>query len=179
MEQPAPRGMTVAEFFAWDDGTDTRYELVHGAPVAMNPPLRRHVVITMNLVRALDARLRPPCRAYAGGGVARSDDDDEYRIPDVLVSCVGSGERTFDEPRLVAEVLSSSTEKEDRTAKLDFYRSLPSVEIILLIWQDARRVEAHTRHGEVWEVRSAIGSGAVPLESFDTSLPLDEIYAEV
>jgi hypothetical protein len=25
-----PRPMTVAEFLAWDDGTDTRYELVEG-----------------------------------------------------------------------------------------------------------------------------------------------------
>ena len=43
MDQPAPRRMTVAEFMAWDDGTDTRHELVHGAPVAMDPPLARHV----------------------------------------------------------------------------------------------------------------------------------------
>lgn len=178
MEQSAQHRMTVAEFCQWDDGTGTSYELVHGTPVAMNPPLGRHVVLTMNVARALDARLPKPCRAYVGGGVARSDDDDEHRIPDILVSCVPPGHHYFDRPRLIAEILSPSTEKDDRTAKLDFYRSLPSVEIILLIWQDACRVEAHTRHGEIWEVRTMIGSGAVPLEPFGTSLPLDEVYAE-
>jgi Uma2 family endonuclease len=34
----AERPMTVAEFLDFDDGTDTRYELVEGRPVAMNPP---------------------------------------------------------------------------------------------------------------------------------------------
>jgi hypothetical protein len=69
MEQPVPRRTTVAEFFQRDDGTDTRCELVHGAPVAMDPPLRQRLVIAMNVVRALDARLRSPCRASAVSGV--------------------------------------------------------------------------------------------------------------
>jgi len=178
MEEPAPRRMSVAEFVEWDDGTDTRYELVHGVPVARNPPLARHVVVGANLYRALEARLRPPCRAFIGGGVARSDQDDECRIPDIFVSCRPPGRWFFDQPCLVVEILSASTEKEDRTTKLDFYRSLPSVEAILFVWQDARRVEAHTRQDKVWEVRSVIASGDVPLPALGLMLPLDEIYAE-
>ena len=47
----ADRRMTVAEFLDFDDGTDTRYELVEGRPVAMNPPKVRHVVIGDELDR--------------------------------------------------------------------------------------------------------------------------------
>jgi hypothetical protein len=68
MEEPAPRRMRVAEFIDWDDGTNTRYELVHGVPFATSPPLARHMVVGANLFHALEARLRPPCRAFIGGG---------------------------------------------------------------------------------------------------------------
>src|SRR5437870_2554261 len=34
--------MTLAEFLRWEDGTDTRYELLAGVPVAMAPPAIAH-----------------------------------------------------------------------------------------------------------------------------------------
>jgi Uma2 family endonuclease len=37
------------------------------------------------------------------------------------VTCVRPAKGYFLDPRLVVEVLSPSTEKEDRTTKLDFY----------------------------------------------------------
>ena len=47
----AERRMSVAEFLAYDDGTATRYELVDGQLVAMNPPAARHADICENLGR--------------------------------------------------------------------------------------------------------------------------------
>src|SRR5205085_6065221 len=90
------RRMTVAEFLDFDDGTDTRYELVEGQPVAMNPPKVRHVALATNLTGMLFARLEPPCRPYIGGGVALSDEHDEYRLPDIFVSCAELKESYFD-----------------------------------------------------------------------------------
>lgn len=37
MSDPAPQVMTLDSFLDWDDGTDSRYELVDGQPVAMVP----------------------------------------------------------------------------------------------------------------------------------------------
>src|SRR4051794_14959686 len=132
----AERRMTVAEFLDFDDGTDTRYELVEGRPVAMSPPSGRHVFLTSNLFEAIASKLKRPCRPYFGGGVALSNESDEYRMPDVFVSCTPVPDTYFAEPRLLVEVLSPSTAKEDRTAKLDFYRSFPSTEAVMLAWQD-------------------------------------------
>ena len=39
MSEVALKGMTVDEFLQWEDGTDTRYELVNGFVVAMAPPM--------------------------------------------------------------------------------------------------------------------------------------------
>jgi len=48
--EPAHRPMTLAEFLERDDGTDTRYEPIHGAPVAMAPASHVHGVIAGNIV---------------------------------------------------------------------------------------------------------------------------------
>jgi Uma2 family endonuclease len=169
--------MTVAEFYDWDDGTDIRHELVRGVPVAMAPPTGRHSVIINSVQRSLDRHLASPCRAYSSGGVARDDTDDECRLPDVFVSCEPVPLRCFTAPRLIVEVLSPSTEKEDRTDKLDFYKLLPSVELVLLVWQDKRRIQLHSREGLRWPAQDLIGTGTVSLTTLDLSLSLDEIYA--
>lgn len=177
MAEPAPkRGMTVGEFLAYDDGTDTRYELVGGEMVAMNPPAEPHVRITANLFRALDGRLPPPCRAYFGGGVWIAETDDTWREPDVFVSC-GGREGFSRAPRLIVEVLSPSTEKEDRTRKLDFYKGFVTIEAILFVWQDTQRVELQERTADGWLVRNVIGGGTVAVACLALEIPLDEIYA--
>lgn len=171
--------MTVAEFVRWDDGTATRHELAHGVPVAMAPPSGRHVVLTRNIARALDRQLKAPCGAFVGGGVARQESDDEYRLPDLFVSCEPTPEHYFRYPQLIVEVLSPSTEKEDRTDKLDFYRSLPSVTAIVLIWQDRRRVQVVERKDGRWLIGDLVGGGSVEAPGLGISLSLDEIYAGI
>jgi Uma2 family endonuclease len=42
MAEPAIRHMTLAEFLRWEDGTDTRYELIGGLTMAMAPPAQKH-----------------------------------------------------------------------------------------------------------------------------------------
>ena len=48
--QPAELRMSLAEFLDWDDGTDTRYELIDGRVVAMAPPSPRRSAIAGRLV---------------------------------------------------------------------------------------------------------------------------------
>ena len=72
MADAAPtRQMTADEFLRWDDGGDTRYELVHGRPVAMAPAADRHGRIAGNVWGEIDRRLaeRPPCCGIVEGGV--------------------------------------------------------------------------------------------------------------
>lgn len=171
--------MAVRDFLKWEDGSDTRYELVRGDIVAMAPPSGPHVVIARNIHDALSPRLRRPCASYFGGGVARSESDDECRMPDVFVSCESRPQRLFTAPRLIVEVLSPTTEKDDRTDKLDFYKSLPSVEAVLLVWQDKRRAQLNLRREEGWLAQDLIGAGQVELASLGVSLALDEIYEGV
>ena len=177
MAEPALKPMTVADFLEFDDGTDTRYELVGGAPVAMNPPKGPHIETTTRLVVTLARLLAPPCRPIVTGGVAHSQDDTTFRVPDVFVTCVATPPSgMFDQPRLVIEVLSPSTEGEDRTTKLDFYKTFSSLQAILFVWQDTRRLELHERATDAWIVKDLIGSGTMHLADLAIDVQMDEIY---
>ena len=49
--------MTTDEFLAWDDGSDTRHELVDGMIVAMAPPTDAHGTIAVNVMVEIADRL--------------------------------------------------------------------------------------------------------------------------
>ena len=169
--------MTVDAFLEWDDGTDTRYELIDGRVVAMNPPLAPHARLLSQVVAALVARMPPGCGVYTGGGTVRPLDNWNYRIPDVTVSCRTSRQHWVEEPRLVCEVLSPSTARADLTSKLDFYRSLQSIELILVLYVAKRQATLWRRDGEQWVVRDFIGSAILDLPVTTRPIPLDEFYA--
>ena len=60
MVETAEKRMTIAEFLQWDEGSDTRYELVRGKVIAMAPPSARHSVIVSKIGGVLEAGLKGP-----------------------------------------------------------------------------------------------------------------------
>lgn len=168
--------MTVEAFLDWDDGTDLRHELVDGRVVAMNPPAAAHAIIVARLCAALLTRLPKGCQAYAGGGARNADDDWNYRIPDVSVSCGRSTGQWVEEPRLVCEILSPATAKFDVTGKLDFYRSIPSIAEILVLRANERHAVLWRRAGDHWTVHDFIGAASLDLAVTTAPVPLDELY---
>lgn len=145
----AERRMTVAEFLTWDDGTDTRYELIDGVPVAMAPSRRVHGILQARLAALLDSALkgREPCAAVTEAGIAINADAQDFYIADIAITCEADHrESSFaSAPILIVEVLSATTDADVRTVKLPAYRRMPSVQEIVLL--DSRRpfAEVHRR----------------------------------
>jgi Uma2 family endonuclease len=181
MPEAAEKRMSLAEFLEWDDGTDTRYELVGGQPVAMAPPSGAHAVIVINLGRQIGNRLKPPCYVAAEAGVVAADRADAWYQADLVVSCspLESGSRWIPDPVLIVEVLSPSTAQHDRGTKLFDYREVPSVQEILLVSSEARRVEIWRREGARWIVETLIGDAELHLAAVDEPVPLSAIYDNV
>jgi Uma2 family endonuclease len=169
--------MTVDAFLEWDDGTDTRYELIDGHVVAMNPPMAPHAALLTTLGAALLARVPRGCRVYTGGGARNFADNWNFRVPDVVVSCTRSEKNWIESPVLVCEILSPSTARLDVTTKLDFYRALPSVQEILVLHTTKRHVTLWRRTDAKWVVEDFIGSALVPLGATTAPVPLDDVYA--
>lgn len=173
--------MSVAEFLSWDDGTDTRYELVGGQPVAMAPPSGAHAVIVMNLGRQIGNRLGPPCYVAAEAGIVPADRADTWYQADLVVSCspLEPEARWIADPVLIVEVLSPSTAQHDRGTKLFDYREIASVQEILLVSSEARRVEVWRREGPRWIVETLIGDAELRLAAVGGPIPLAAIYDNV
>ncbi len=181
MATAAPKRMTLTEFLEWDDGTDTRYELVDGRIVAMAPPAEAHGTIVGNFAYELRRHLKPPCRVVPEAGIVPPEHDDAYYQADLAVTCAPPerGRRHVAEPILIVEVLSPSTAQHDRGTKLPDYADLPSVREILLVASTERRVELWRRDGPRWTVERLIGEAELRLETIDAALPLAAVYANV
>ena len=129
MGEPALRAMTADEFLAWDDGTDTRHELVDGVIVAMAPPTDAHGTIAVNVGVEIADRLRarPPCRAIGEAGI-RLDERNHFKA-DVAATCAEPRNSLYvEEPFLIVEVISESSERDDFGLKAHRYSLLPSVQ---------------------------------------------------
>ena len=181
MASPAPKRMTIGEFLEWDDGTDRRYELLDGVPVMMAPSLEAHGELAVALGAEIRARLKPPCRVISEAGIVIADRADTYYIADLAVTCAPRepGRRMVVDPVLVIEVLSPSTSQVDRWRKVADYRTLLSVQEILVVFSDERRVELQRRTSEGWRVEDLIGKAEVELSCCDRSIPLDAIYRDL
>ena len=178
MAEPARRLWTLDEFLAFDDGTDTRYELFDGQIFAMAPATDVHGALVARLVVRLGAGLRPPCEVVIEAGIVPPERADSYYEADLAVTCTGlTGQQFILDPVLIVEVLSPSTATTDRDRKLPDYRTIPSLQDILVVSSTEPRIEHFRRERDGWKIHDLRGEGTVRLQALDITLDLAELYA--
>ena len=176
--------VTAAEFEEFLDSQqdDSLWELVAGRIVAMTNPTEVHEQIAGNIGAPLKIAMDPKgCRVYQGGiGVQRSDTTTTTNRtrPDVVVRCGRLGTRNFITDALVlVEVLSPSTIDIDRGQKLQFYKGLPTLRHVALVYQDQMRVEHYRRTDLGWEFETLTHAEDILLfDALGFTITLDRIY---
>ena len=134
----------------------------------------------MSLARALGNRLRgsPAASTAATSRSARRSGPSCTRS--VFVRCgPHRGDATIvDDPVLVVEVLSPSTEQHDLTRKRWAYQAIPSLQTVLFIDPDRPVVEILAREGgDAWRSRVVEGlEASLGIAALGIELPLAEIY---
>jgi Uma2 family endonuclease len=181
MSEAAVKRMTLAEFLRWEDGTDTRYELLGGCPVAMAPPAIAHGILALRLGARIDAALRSrsPCFGQSEAGIARPDRNDTCYIADLAVTCTPPerGQQLLQDPLLIVEILSPGTALYDRQTKVSDYRRIPSVQEILLIDSTSIFAEVLRREGDRWITEIVRGPQAtLSLASIGLTAAMSELY---
>jgi len=146
--------LTPEEYLDWERQQDTRHEFVNGDIYAMTGASRQHNLICSNLFSALHSQLRGTLsEVYANNMRVKVNSTGMYTYPDVVVAF---DKPTFEDqqmdtllnPILIIEVLSHSTEGDDRGAKFLHYRNLPSLQDYLLVSQHDIRIEHYTRQAD-------------------------------
>ena len=155
-----------------------------GTPFGMAGGKPFHSIIAINIASELRMALRGRCIIFNSDMRLRVSVDGLYTYPDAAVVCgkpeYAKGDLLLN-PTLLVEVLSHTTEKNDRGVKFDQYRTIPSLQEYVLISQSEPRVEIYGRTSEpFWRYRSIREiSGAVRLESVDCEIQMAEIYRDV
>ena len=162
------------------------YELVEGVIVMMTNPTEIHEEIVANIGAPLKLAMTPRnCRTFIGGMRVQSSEKrdglDKTR-PDIVVRCGAAATRSTSvtDPIVVIEVLSPSTIDVDRGPKLDFYKSIPTMRHIVLVYQDQMRVEHYRRADQGIELEVLKTAAAtLQLEAVGFALDLEQIYLGV
>ena len=179
-----PSFMTLEEFFEFEEQSPQRHEFINGAVFAMIGSSLNHNRILTHLAFALRAHLkRGTCAVFTSEAklVIRRAPNEVVYSPDVIVDCRPDTRdpRYVQDPKLLVEVLSPSTQLIDRREKLQNYRLIDSVEEYVVVAQDERHVTVYSR-AERWKPRVYAGlDTAVELRSIDLVVPLMELYRDV
>ena len=172
----------IEEYLRGEQESEVRHNYVDGQVFARAESSDKHNLIAGNILGLLWQHTRTSaCRVYQSDMKARVQDTLFY-YPDVMVVCESADDEVYFKrrPCLIVEVLSPATEVNDRGAKFDQYRQLPSLETYVLLHQDRPRAELYRRAEAgrwLYEVRE--GEDALPLSCPKVDLSLTEVYQGV
>jgi Uma2 family endonuclease len=173
--------MTLAEFLAWEERQELRYEFDGFAPVAMTGGTIAHDRITFNLQKALDARLAGnSCQPF--GPNVKIVVDGRVRYPDAFVVCqpVPPTATVAGNPVVVFEVVSEGSTSTDLIDKNREYRATPSIQRYVILQQTRVAAVVFARRGPDWLSEIVAGPDAIlQLPEIDIELPLAEVYGNI
>jgi Uma2 family endonuclease len=154
MAQPTtPRyRYSYAEYLAYERDSSLKHEYLDGEIIAMAGGSRRHNALASRVSAALESARKPGCIAFQSDQKIRVLATGRATYPDASIVC-GSIEgdpsdpigATITNPTVIVEVLSPSTEQEDRGSKWQHYQLLPSLQEYVLVSQSDARVERYRR----------------------------------
>lgn len=159
---------------------------LHGEPPEMVGASENHNLISLNIAVQFRQKLGDNCRTYLTDMKVWVESWQRFFYPDVILVC---GERKFynnkrnaiENPILLVEVLSNSTEAKDRGEKFRAYRTLESLKEYLLVAQDKTVVEQFVKQDDgSWKLWATIGmDSTINLFSVNIELKFGDIYENV
>lgn len=181
--QRQQRLLTADEFLRIDFGSGLKAELDNGVIRMMAGGSARHDRIQINLIIALGARLRGSGCRPRGPDMAVRTHDGSIRYPDVSIYCGSPPDEdrtSLDDPKVLIEILSASTQAEDRGVKLQEYKALASVDTIVLADPERERLHVFQRAGhrpEAWSEVVHVEPADLDLPTLGITIPHADIFA--
>jgi Uma2 family endonuclease len=182
---PKWKMVSVSDYLAGELVSPIKHEYLGGIVYAMAGARNLHNRIATNTLGSLYGRLfGRPCQPFNSDTKIRIRLPDQTRFyyPDVSVVCRPNPDADSyqDDPAVLVEVVSPGTRRIDEGEKKEAYLSIASLNVYMLVEQEAPVVTVHRRTDagftrEVYEGLEAV----IPLGEIAIVLPLAEIYAAV
>ncbi len=184
--QPKMR-LTEQEYLAIERKADFKSEFYAGEMFAMAGASERHNMIVTNASSELRRQLKGrSCRNYSNDMRVCVEATGLCTYPDVVAICgearfLDNSGDTLINPGIIIEVLSPSTEADDRGAKAWHYRQISSLTEYLLIAQDKHHVEHYVRQADgQWLMSESVRlEDVLQLPSINCELAMAEIYDKI
>jgi Uma2 family endonuclease len=181
-----PSGFSPQDYLALEHDSAFRHEFRYGLVYAMAGSSDYHDELCLNLIELLRQKARSQDCTVRSGNVKVNYKDDFFYYPDAFVT---RDPRDRDDryikryPKLIAAVLSPSTENFDRNDKFKDYQQIESLEEYVLISHNEMQVECHRRAGggvgREWETEIYRAGDRVILKSMEMEIAIEELYQGV
>ncbi|HWD59152.1 MAG TPA: Uma2 family endonuclease [Stellaceae bacterium] len=171
--------MSLDEFLLWEREQPERYEFDGLTARMMTGGSLDHSTIASNLWTALREKLRSMgCLPFRGD--AKVIANQNVRYPDLSVTCspITGSDDIVPDPVVVIEILSPSTEREDRGRKKFDYFATSSIRHYAIVEQDERRIDLYTRTETAWIDEVITGDTVLKLSAIGVEISLDAIYED-
>lgn len=177
----SPHYISPEEYLSIEQHSPIRHEYRYGLVYAMAGGTDNHDRIAFNLLKLIDNHLgdQSDCKFYSGN-VKVNYADDIYYYPDAFVTC---DHRDHEDryikrhPKLVAEVLSSSTQAFDSGEKFEDYQKIEALEEYVLVSQNAQQVECYRKNADGgWESTVYQKGDRLQLTSIGLNCKVSELY---
>lgn len=180
-----PYRYSYAEYLTYEHDSGMKHEYDGGEIIAMAGGSLRHSALASRVSAALEIGRRPGCIAFQSDLRIRILATGKATYPDASMVCgpverdpVDPSGQTITNPTLIVEVLSPTTEQNDRGNKWQHYQLIPSLQEYVLVSQSDPRVEHYRRLATGgWEYHDAT-EGVVHLASGGV-LDLARLYAQL
>lgn len=185
MAIPAPSlHYSFGDYMRFEAQAHERHEFVGGLILAMAGGTLEHARRTATIITQLGEQLRGRrCSVFDANARVRVRETGNAYYPDASVVCEQAevdpdDELSITNPVVLVEVLSPSTAEYDRTDKLADYQRRPSVQHVVHVLHDSRRVEVWSRHGESWRRQAWSEGERATLAGIGCSLDVSEVYRD-
>jgi Uma2 family endonuclease len=183
--RPARHRYSYQEYLAYERDSGMKHEYDDGEIFAMAGGSRRHNALASRVSGALESSRAPGGIAFQSDQRIRILATGKATYPDVSMVCgpiegdpADPNGATITNPTLIIEVLSPSTEQDDRGDKWQHYQLIPSLQEYVLVSQSHPRVERYRRLASGgWEYHDATES-TVQLQS-GAVLELARLYTQL
>lgn len=178
---PAPGRISFLEYLELERKSPEKHEYRGGELFLMSGGSPNHARLGVRMSSLLDRYLGRRCEVFSSDLRIYAAAVNEGMYPDVSVACSNleffDGKRdVITNPTLVVEVLSPSTRDYDIGTKAYFYRTIPSLETILLVDSEQQYVQVQDRAGLKWTIRDLRSPDAIVWQDATAQFTLRDVY---
>ncbi len=175
--------MSVEEYLNTENASVIKHEYLDGEVFSMAGASDAHVTIAGNVFSLIRTHLRgSDCRAYIADMRLRVEATNCFFYPDVFVTCTAADAQQpyiKQQPLVIIEVLSPSTDAYDRGVKFAHYRQLENLLEYVLIDSQRQLIDLFQRQTAGWLFQSFTAGATLHLSSIDWRAAVEAIYEAV